>query len=422
MALTADPMPQSVLNKFLSAMETVYGPLQSIVDTDVHSWLPPSMPGAHRGRYLWTDAFGVVNFITLHSATSDAKYLVFAKRLVDAVHGINGKTRDGFAHLPSATESEPLKGGLRIGKVDDEDSSDGDGDGQYHHYLTLWMFALNRLSLASQDHSYNDLAISLARAIHPAFVVDRESQMPQMYWKVSIDLSHPLVSTSGNLDPVDGFAVFKLLQKTAGDESILHEEIRDYQKILVEKIPRYTSNDPLDLGMTLWTAHWLSDEEGWATTLSQKASHCLRLLSTADDYFDLPLRYRLAFREFGTVLGIKCLNQCNLMSGESSASPSHPPDEITRRRRDSQIHVDFCALARKTIAAWESVGVVPSPTADASTDKDLVPITCVMYAASLWPGGGFNSPPTFYVIRISLMLICFYLAFKKGYFEIDKLP
>lgn len=206
-------MPQSVLNKFLGAMETVYGPLQSIVDADAHSWLPPPMPGAHRGRYLWTDAFGVLNFITLYSATSDAKYLAFAKRLVDAVHGINGKTRDGSARLPGATESEPLKGGLRIGKVDDEDSSDGDGDGQYHHYLTLWMFALNRLSMASQDQSYNDLAISLARAIHPAFVVNRESQMPRMYWKVSIDLSHPLVSSSGNLDPVDGYAVFKLLQK-----------------------------------------------------------------------------------------------------------------------------------------------------------------------------------------------------------------
>lgn len=191
-------------------------------------------------------------------------------------------------------------------------------------------------------------------------------------------------------------------KKTAGDESILREEIRDYQKILAEKITRYTSNDPLDLGMTLWTAHWLSDEEGWVTALSQKASHFLRILSTVDDYFDLPLRYRLAFREFGTVLGIRCLNQCNLIPGDILASPSHPPDEVIRRRRDSQMHVDFCALARNTIAAWESVGVVPSPTADASIEKDLVPITCVMYAASLWPGGEFSSPPAFYVtIRMS---------------------
>jgi hypothetical protein len=49
------------------------------------------------------------------------------------------------------------------------DADGPDGDGQYHHYLTLWMFALNRMSLASGDRRYNDSAIALAKAIHGPF-------------------------------------------------------------------------------------------------------------------------------------------------------------------------------------------------------------------------------------------------------------
>ena len=220
-----------------------------------------------------------------------------------------------------------------------------------------------------------------------------------MYWKVSVDLSQPLVSSEGNLDPIDGYVVFKLLQRTAGETSILKEEIDDYYKILVTKVPRYSSDDPLDLGMTLWTAHWLSEEEEWAASLSQKASQCLRTLSTSEDYFDLPLHYRLAFREFGTVLGIRCLNECGLDVGNYKeekvgleTTPPPPPllTGIDQSRQESHMHVDFCALARKTLAAWESVGIVPSPSDGAPIDKDLVPITCVMYAASLYPGGKYR--------------------------------
>lgn len=28
-----------------------------------------------KGRYLWTDAFGVINFITLHKETGESRYL-----------------------------------------------------------------------------------------------------------------------------------------------------------------------------------------------------------------------------------------------------------------------------------------------------------------------------------------------------------
>ena len=148
-------------------------------------WTPPPISEGHHGRYLWTDAFAIMNFITLSREASSPHYLTLATRLVQTVHHTLGRTRDLSSRLPGATDAEPLKGGLRIGK---EDEAGADGDGQYHHYLMMWMFALNRLSIASGDRASNDRAIELARAIHPAFVYDRDSPRPRMRWKMSMDL------------------------------------------------------------------------------------------------------------------------------------------------------------------------------------------------------------------------------------------
>jgi hypothetical protein len=195
-----------------------------------------------------------------------------------------------------------MGGGLRIGK---DEESGLDCDGQYHHYLTLWMFALNRLCVASEDRSWNDLAISLMKAIHPRFVYNRDKPRPRMYWKMSIDLTHPLVRSEGNLDPVDGLAVCKLLRETDGDSSqALKDEIADYEKIVATKWRSYSSDDPLDLGMTLWTSHYWVGED-WATGLLERAKRDLRDLID-EGYFNLSITRRLAFREFGTCLGIRC--------------------------------------------------------------------------------------------------------------------
>ena len=188
-------MSSPPLVRFIEAMSAVYGPLPSDAAT---TWEPPPKSGGFRGRYLWTDAFGVVNFLTLYKETNNDNYLLLAKALVRSVHDIQGRTRDGESRLPGATDENPLGGGLRIGK---ENVAGSDGDGQYHHYLTLWMFALNRLSLAAKDPSYNTQAISLAQAIHPRFFVGQSSSHPRMVWKISMDMSKPLVTSEGNLDP-----------------------------------------------------------------------------------------------------------------------------------------------------------------------------------------------------------------------------
>ncbi|KAF4340913.1 hypothetical protein FBEOM_5175 [Fusarium beomiforme] len=302
---------EDATRRFARAMHQVYGDF----DKDAEAWTPPDNPGAggHKGRYLWTDAFGVVNFITLYEETTDDKYLTLAKRLVQTVHDVLGRTRDGSARLPGATDAEPLKGGLRIGK---ESASGSDGDGQYHHYLTLWMFALNRLSWATQESSFNDLAIQLAKAIHPKFCF-RSGDELKMVWKISMDMSKVLVPTEGHLDAATGFVVYRILQETAvkqGEkDQLLKEEISDYENVMNRRDSLHPSGDPLDLGMGLWICHFYPHEE-WSQTFTRQA------MDLVGNFFDGKYTklsgqtsQRLAFREFGACLGVQCVESSDAL-------------------------------------------------------------------------------------------------------------
>ncbi|KAF8907630.1 hypothetical protein CPB84DRAFT_1874121 [Gymnopilus junonius] len=350
------------MDEAVAVLEEVYGPFKDLTIEQALSWEPPPASAGHRGRYLWTDAFGVVDFITLFRITTSTLYLHLAVRLIDAVHDTLGRTRSQDSYLPGASAEHPLAGGLRIGK---EEEWGPDGDGQYHHYLTLWMFALNRMSIATDDPMYNKLAIELAKAIHPAFMTARDSPRPRMFWKVSMDLSHPLVSSEGNLDPIDGYVIFNLLQEYSPDPDILRQEISEYKKILDVKWKYYQSDDPLDLGMTLWTAHWFAGKADWANHLIRKARQ------TFDRYFDHPISQRLAFREFGTCMGLGCtsdlqvIQDYNLPSLRSRIIRQWEKAGIGSRGIDSQLS----AVIRRTVQR-----------------QGLKPITMVMYAAALLPG------------------------------------
>ena len=122
------------------------------------------------------------------------------------------------------------------------------------------MFALNRLSLAAGNSSYNNQAITLAKAIHPRFFVNRQSTRLRMVWKMSMDLSTVLRPSEGNLDPIDGYVIFRLPQATTrqfdiADTGVLNEEISDYKRMMKRRSRHIVSSDLLDLGMTLWNAH-----------------------------------------------------------------------------------------------------------------------------------------------------------------------
>lgn len=343
------------LHRFNQSMSVVYGSYDKLSDEEVKRWTPPDDPGAggHRGRYLWTDAFGVVNFLTLYRETSSQKYLTLARRLIETVHEVLGKTRDGSARLLDATDEEPLKGGLRIGKIDELGS---DGDGQYHHYLTLWMFALNRMTLAAGDPKYNDLAVQLAKAIHPHFVQKKGPGRARMVWKISMDMRDVLVPSEGHLDAATGYVVYRLLQTTAAkkgrQENILREEIEDYSHIMKGEGKLSPSSDPLDLGMGLWMCHFYKDES-WAATLGEKAIRLSwRVLGEDSGLMKRHASMRLAFREFGACLGISCFRG----------------DEYLKSRVAAIL--DF----------WEGrLKTVP--------DEDLRPISHVMYSAAVYAGG-----------------------------------
>lgn len=340
------------LPEFREALDYNYK-FESALSSDqaAQEWKPPPLEEGHKGRYLWTDAFGVIDFLTLYGLTAQPHFLTFAHRLIETVHDVLGKIRDGSRRLPGATDDNPLGGGLRIGKLEEFGP---DGDGQYHHYLTIWMFALNRYSVAAADSRYNSLAIKCAKAIHPKFVAG-----PRIYWKMAMDLSRPLVNSQGNLDPFDGYVVFDLLtqHKMAGEEG-LESEIQNYKTFVDFLWSAYHSNDPLDLGMTLWTVHWKLEEE-WASYMKGRATEALKQLELHGE-FDNAIGYRLAFREFGTVMGVKCHD-------EFASQQYWRPRWIN-----------------KVLFAWKAVGVVPTPKPRLKTT--LIPITEVMYCAALVPG------------------------------------
>lgn len=340
---------------FDDAMNAVYGNFDILTQEQVEHWTPPSEPGAggHRGRYLWTDAFGVINLITLYQETTNSKYLILARRLVQTVHDVLGKTRDGGSRLPGATDQEPLKGGLRIGKMAAEGS---DGDGQYHHYLTLWMFALNRLAIATQDPGVNDLALQLAKAIHPKFVTRRQPHGDlRMVWKISTDMEKVLVQSEGHLDAATGYAIYRLLQDTAakqtGREKLLHDEIDEYFQIMNRKGALTPSDDMLDLGMGLWICHFFPEEE-WSSKFSSGAIEiAYEVLSENSVQMRNKASRRLAFREFGACLGISCFGGDHFLKTRVTA----------------------------LIKFWED-------HMEADPNEDLRPISQVMYAAALIPG------------------------------------
>jgi hypothetical protein len=361
------------LQKFEKCMKDTYGPFP----TEAESWIPAPNPAGHKGRYLYTDAIAVVNFLTLYNEKrgepNATYYLDLAKRLVRVVHSTLGYTRDGSSRLPGATDAEPLKGGLRIGKIDAEGP---EGDGQYHHYLTLWMFALNRLSVASGQTVYNDQALSLAKAIHPNFIIDGTGSEPKLIWKMSVDLKKTLNKLESGWDATQGYVVFKILQVTAesqhGIKNVLDEEIKIYKKIIDRN--NNGSSDSLDIGITMWTMSWC--KEPWSvkvlnlcqericnflTIIDCSSLILLGQLYVQSKYFHRPVTIRSAFREFGACFGAKC----SLVLAKDT------------ERRDI-----LKACSEHLLNYWEERVHDPG-----NVFFLLKPITMVMYAAALIPGG-----------------------------------
>jgi hypothetical protein len=283
-------------------------------------------------RYLWTDAFAVCNFLGLLRETSDNRFLRFARELVDQVHHILGRHRDddprrGWISGLSEEEGErhPTRGGLRIGKPLKErqphepaDSQlEWEQDGQYFHYLTKWMHALCRMGEETGESYFQRWAAELAETAHRRFTYEVSPGGPKrMVWKMSIDLTRPLVASMGQHDPLDGLVSYLELQ-TAEEFPVrngadLTVAIVDMNAMCSQT--NLATDDPLGIGGLLDDATRLAQlifERGVTRDdlLHQLLVDARFSLESFSRSYPLGLSAdrRLAFRELGLSIGIQGL-------------------------------------------------------------------------------------------------------------------
>ena len=236
--------------------------------------------GAPR-RYLWTDAFAVCSFLGLTRVTGDGRYEGLALRLVDRVHHTLGRHRPDDPRTgwisglsPREGEAHPTRGGLRIGKPLPErrpgdpvnDRLEWERDGQYFHYLTKWMHALDQVTRATGQAAFTQWARELAETAHGAFTHAKRGAGLRMYWKMSIDLSRPLVPVMGHHDPLDGYVTCLQLRATASASSAptpapaLEAEAARFRSMIDGR--DLATADPLGIGGLLADAYRLEQLMG----------------------------------------------------------------------------------------------------------------------------------------------------------------
>jgi hypothetical protein len=304
-------------------------------------------------RYLWTDAFAVCNFLGLYRQTGDMHYKRLALLLVGQVHSVLGRHRNDDPRtgwISGLDEHEgrmhPTQGGLRIGKGMNERKPDGpyderlewERDGQYYHYLTKWMHALYRTSRVTGDPAFNRWAIELAKTAHARFTYRPSTGgQKRMYWKMSIDLSRPLVSSMGHHDPLDGFITYLQLQTAAAEDPDrsggpdLGAEITDMAGILEGK--EWDTDDPLGIGELLCSAYKLAqlitnegvDQGNLLDALLDSSVTGLQSYAGGNP-LGLPAEYRLAFRELGLSIGLHSVEKLQGLIDQA-------PRELDGKRR-----------------------------------------------------------------------------------------
>jgi hypothetical protein len=284
-------------------------------------------------RYLWTDAFAVCAYLGLARATGNPAWRERALLLVDEVHHTLGRHRaDDHRHgwISGLGETEgdahPTAGGLRIGKPLPErapgepldERREWDRDGQYFHYLTRWMHALDQLARTTREARYNQWARELGATAFGAFTYLPSPPQPtrRMHWKMSIDLSRPLLASMGQQDPLDGYLTTLQLRATAASpaQPDLEQESREYAAMV--RRGDWATDDPLGIGGLLvdaWRVQQLSAqgvdvEPRLFDRLLDAARSGLAIYVRGGD-LQLPARYRLAFREFGLAIGLHAVER-----------------------------------------------------------------------------------------------------------------
>jgi hypothetical protein len=357
-------------------------------------------------RYLWTDAFAVCNFLGLYRQTGDKQYENLALHLVEQVHFILGRHRDDDPRtgwISGLGEQEgglhPTGGGLRIGKGMNErgprdpydEHLEWDRDGQYYHYLTKWMHALNRTSRVTGDSTYNRWAIELAKTAHASFVYEPSmGEQKRMRWKMSIDLSYPLVASMGQHDPLDGFITYLQLKSTAekdpdkSKQFDLSAEITDMSNICERK--NWVTDDPLGIGELLSAAYKLAqltiiegfDQAALLESLLDSSLVGLQSYARGRNPLKLSADYRLAFRELGLSIGLHAIEK---LRGLIKQVP-HDLDLKQRLHSRAESLMQYTSLSNDIETFW-----LEPANRQASSWTEHCDINMVMLATSLAPDG-----------------------------------
>jgi hypothetical protein len=350
-------------------------------------------------RYLWTDAFALCTLLELFCRTNDGEWRDLAFRLVDQVHHILGRHRSGdprsgwISGLDEAEgEMHPTRGGLRIGKKLNErgpgeppdERLEWERDGQYYHYLTKWMHALSRVSRVTGDPAYVGWALELAQAAHAAFTAPSRGGAERMYWKMSIDLTRPLVPAMGQHDPLDGYVTYSELQSSAGALGLsprfgLTAEINDVAAICRGR--EWATDDPLGIGGLLcdaWRIAQLTDMGLFRDMLLLGSvvdgARAGLAAFIGGSPLNTPAAYRLAFRELGLAIGLKGVVP---LRGWSEKNLPESPLQLK-----IEALTGYLPLAGEIEGFW-----LERRNQEAETWRDHREINMVMLATSLAPEG-----------------------------------
>ncbi|MHC4952858.1 MAG: hypothetical protein ACYTGZ_03145 [Planctomycetota bacterium] len=347
-------------------------------------------------RYLWTDAFAVCNLLELHRRTGDEEHLRMALRLVDQVHRILGRHRDDDPRSgwisglgDDEGKAHPTRGGLRIGKRLNErgpgdafdERLEWDRDGQYFHYLTRWMHALAQVAKVTGERHYLAWAFELARAAHAGFThVAVPGGRRRMHWKMSIDLTRPLVPSMGQHDPLDGLLTFLELEVGAArlsrpfDLGTLDTEVAEMGSMGAGA--EWATSDPLGLGGLLSDALRLAQlitagacaETRLLEVLLRAAARGLAVFASMGQLAG-PAASRLAFRELGLAIGLHAAAGLRALPIRGAAIASHL-DDLER----------FAPLGNSIEEFW-----LDPVNQDAPSWRAHLDIDSVMLATSLAP-------------------------------------
>jgi hypothetical protein len=232
--------------------------------------------------------------------------------------------------------------------------------------------------------------MELAKAVHAHFTyVPDSGGRKRMYWKMSIDLSYPLVQSMGQHDPLDGLITYTQLQVTGagGTEKPaaldLREEIADMVAICEGK--SWATEDPLGIGGLL------SDAFRVAQLIVKENLQLFDLLEilldsaqlglqayTRNNPLNLPADYRLAFRELGLSIGLRALERLGRQT-KKKQGPLHDKESLLSRIENL---LTYEPLGETVESFWLDLANRQAETWKAHRD-----INMVMLATSLAPDG-----------------------------------